>query len=96
LASDAVRYERNPDFIFREIVDEAVLVPIHRQVADMNCLYTLSPVAASIWRQLERPATPGELQTAIVEEYDVDPEVAAADLERFLGEMVAIDALRKA
>jgi hypothetical protein len=64
-------------------------------VADMDCIYTLSPVAASIWQRLESPATLAELQAAIMEEYDIEPEVAAADLERFLGEMVAIDALRK-
>jgi hypothetical protein len=36
-----------------------------------------------------------ELQAAILDEYDVQPDVLAPDLERFLGEMVAIDALRK-
>jgi hypothetical protein len=61
----------------------------------MDCIYTLSPVAASIWQRLERPATLAELQAAILDEYEVEPEVLAADLERFLGEMVAIDALRE-
>jgi len=39
-------YIRNPDFIFRKIVGEMILVPIHADVADLNCLYTLNDVGA--------------------------------------------------
>jgi hypothetical protein len=95
LTGDSVRYARNPDFIYRQIADGTVLVPIRRQVADMECLYTLSPVAASVWQQLEQPATAAELHAALLDEYEVEAEVLAADLERFLGEMIEIDALRK-
>lgn len=89
------RYERNPDFIFRRIVNETVLVPIHQDVADMDCLYTLNEVGASVWGKLDRPATQAELRSGLLEEYDADPEMLAADLESFLAEMMAIDAIRK-
>ncbi len=55
MTQQEARYERNPDFIFRKIVDEMVLVPIHQDVADMDCIYTLNSVGASIWEQA-RPA----------------------------------------
>ena len=89
------RYERNPDYIFRRIVDEFVLVPIHQDVADMDCIYTLNPVGASVWQRLDGPASLAELQTALMDEYDVDAAVLAADLEGFLGELMAIGAIRK-
>lgn len=88
------RYERNPDFIFRRIVDEAVLVPIHQDVADMDCIYTLNEVAALIWQRLAEPATGAELQQAVLGEYETDPEKVAADLGRFLEGMAAINAIR--
>ena len=91
-----VRYERNPDYIYRKIVDELVLVPIHQDVADMDCIYTMNPVGAFVWERLDQPATQAELQAAMLDEYAAEPEVVAADLENFLGEMVAIGALRKA
>jgi hypothetical protein len=90
-----MRYERNPDFIFRQIVDEAVLVPIRRDVADMECIYTLSEVGALVWQALDRPATEAELQKAILDQFEADPEAVTADLDRFLRGMVEIDAIRK-
>jgi len=95
LTQQVARYERNPEFIFRKIVDETVLVPIHQDVADMDCIYTLNEVGASIWARLERPATRAELRSSLLEEYDADPEALAADLDGFLTEMAAIGAVRK-
>ncbi len=88
-------YERNPDFIFRKIIDEFILVPIHQDVADMDCIFTLNNVGAYIWEQLAQNATQRELQTALLDEFDAEPSVLAADLEIFLSEMTAIGALQK-
>ena len=93
MAEQAVSYERNPDYIFREVVDELVLVPIHQNVADMDCIYTMNPVAAFIWERLEMPATQADIHAAMVDEYAADPEVLAADLDDFLREMTAIGAI---
>jgi hypothetical protein len=90
-----MRYERNPDFIYRKIVDEAVLVPIQRDVADMECIYTLSEVGALVWQALDAPATEAELQQAILDQYEADPGAVAMDLDRFLRGMVEIGAIRK-
>ncbi len=95
MAQEVARYGRNPDYIFRKIVDEFVLVPIHQNVADMDCIYTLNPVGAFIWERLDKPATQAELQAAILDEYAADPKILAADLESFLSEMTAIGAVRK-
>jgi hypothetical protein len=95
LVNDEVRYERNPDFIYRKIVDEAVLVPIHQDLADMDSIYTLNGVGAFVWEHLDAPGTQADLQAAMLDEYAADPEVLFADLERFLSEMATIGALRK-
>ncbi len=95
MEQEDARYERNQDFIYRKVVDEFVLVPIHQDVADMDCIYTLSGVGAFVWERLGGPATRAELQAAILDEYGTDPEVVAADLESFLGEMTAIGAIRR-
>lgn len=89
------RYERNPDFIYRRIVDESVLVPIHQDVADMNCIYTLNGLGAFLWEKLAEPASRAELQSAVLAEYDADLEVLESDLEKFLAEMTSIGALRE-
>ena len=88
------QYQRNPNFIFREIVEEAVLVPIHQDVADMDCIYTLNELGAYIWGLLDEPQTEQTLITAVLDQYKVDLEVVSADLKHFLDEMVSINAMK--
>jgi len=95
LTHDQVRYERNPDYIFRQIVDELVLIPIRQDVADMDCIYTMNPLGAFIWGKLDGVATLGDLQAAIVAEYDVEPQAAAADLLEFIQELESAGAVRR-
>ena len=89
------QFERNPDFIYRRIVDESVLVPIHRDVANMDSIYTLNGVGATIWERLAEPASLKELQQAVLDEYDAAPELVNADVTQFLDEMVSINAIRE-
>lgn len=89
------RYERNPDYVFRKIVDELVLVPIRQDVADMDCIYTMNPVGAFIWEKLDGRITLAELQAAIVSEYDADPAAVAADVVEFLQELESAAAIRR-
>lgn len=86
---------RNSDFIFRKVVDDFVLVPIHQNVADMNCLYTLNEIGAFIWELLETPANFAQIEEKILAEYNGELQVVRHDLEGFLQEMVSIDAIRK-
>ena len=87
--------ERNPDYIFRKIVDELVLVPIRQNVADMDCIYTMNPVARLHLGSAGEPATLAELEEAILTEFDMDAQVVAADLLEFLGELESADAVRR-
>ncbi len=87
-------YQRNPNFIYRKIVDESVLVPIYKDVlADMECIYSLNEVGNFIWEHLEKPATQTDLRSALLNEYDAEPHVLEADLNRFLDEMITLGAL---
>ena len=95
MTQEETRYERNPDYVFRVVVEEAVLVPIHQDVADMDCIYTMNPVGAFIWKELEQPTTQADLRAAVLRQYEADPETVASDLESFLQEMVAIGAIQK-
>jgi len=55
-------FTRNPDFIFRRIIDETILVPVHRDLAEMDCIYTLNELGALLWEKLETPASKIELR----------------------------------
>lgn len=90
------RYERNPDFVFRKIVDEMILVPIRADVADMECIYTLNDVGAFIWDKLDGQATLAEIQAAVQDEYEADAETIAADVAAFVQELDSVGAVRRA
>lgn len=85
---------RNPDFIFRMILDEGILIPIRKDVADLDSIFTLNDVGASIWQQLEQPHTIEDIQTKLLDEYDVDPQILQQDLQSYLEDMLKINALR--
>ena len=95
MTDNGTRYERNESFIYRSIVNEAVLVPIHQDVADMECIYTLNDLGAFIWERLDHPVSWDELLVSVQGEYEVNPAVLAADLEHFIQEMTVIGAVRK-
>jgi len=90
-----IRYQQNSNFIYRKVIDEAILIPVHQNVADMNCIYSLNNVGGVIWEKLTEPATKSELQVHLLQEFDADSEVIAKDLERFIREMTEIGAIRE-
>lgn len=90
------RYERNPDFVFRKIVDEMILVPIRADVADMEAIYTLNEVGAFIWERLDGQATLSEIEAAVLDEYDAGTDVIAKDLVAFIQELDSVGAVRRA
>jgi len=95
VTDSSVIYARNPDFIFRKVVEEMILVPIVQDVARMDFVFALNDVGATIWQQLETPQTRESLTRAILSEYDAEPEVIEADLEKFLREMLEIGAVNE-
>ena len=86
-------YTRNPDFIFRKIVDEMILVPIHKDVADMDAIFTLNEVGAFVWAKIEQPSSLDKIQKSLADEFDADLEIIQSDLRQFLTEMVNIGAV---
>lgn len=87
------RYSKNPDIVSRQIGDEFILVPIRRDVADLESIYTLSGTGVRIWDLIDGELTGRDLRDRIVEEFEVEPEQAKADLIEFLSELREIDSI---
>jgi hypothetical protein len=87
-------YRRDPNFVSRRIEKETVLVPIRNNVGDLDCIFSLNPVGALVWEQLDGVATLEAIRDRIVGEYDVSAVAAEADLNAFVAEMESISAIR--
>lgn len=89
------RFVRNPDFIFRKIVEETILVPVYQDVADMEAIYSLNELGAFLWEHLEEPLAKDELEEHILADFDVDQDTVKHDLAQFLQDMEEIGAVMK-
>ena len=72
------------DLIKREIAGDTILVPVGKTVLDSNGLFVLNELGAFIWEILPKAETEAEICEAILAEYEVSPEEAAADVADFL------------
>ena len=87
-------YEKDSSIVHRNIAGETILVPIRRNVADMESIYTLDGVGAFIWELIDGQRTVSDMKVAILDEYDVAPEAAEADLVEFLQRLQTIGAIK--
>ena len=78
-------------FILRDIVGETVLVPINESTSSFNGLITVNELGKFIWENIELAKDEEELLQRILDEYEVDRDVAKADLDEFLGKLEAVD-----
>ena len=86
-------YSRDPDFISRRIADEVIVLPIRKNLGDLESIFTLNDVAARIWDLLDGRRTVREIRDVLVGEYEVTADQATTDLESFIEELTAIGAL---
>jgi len=86
-------YRRNENFVFRHIEGETILVPIRGNVGDLDCIYSLNPVAAMVWERLDGSADLKAIQDIIAEQYDVSADEVRTDLLSFINEMKTIAAV---
>ena len=72
------------ELIKRDIAGDTVLVPVGKTVFDSNGLFVLNELGTFIWDLLPQAENAEAICAAILEEYDVTPEVAAQDVAEFL------------
>ena len=72
------------EFIEREIVGETVLIPTGETAAHFNGLISVNELGRFIWDNYENANDEDDLLQKILDEYEVEKEVAKADLDEFL------------
>ena len=77
-------YRPVSDVVTRKVGDESVIVPVRSHVADLDAVVTLNPVGARVWELLDGKRDVATIVGTIVEEYEVEPEAAQADVDEFV------------
>ena len=80
-------FRRTPEVVCRRVGAESILVPVRQYVGNLDYVYTLSPVAASVWELVDGNRSTDEIVDAICAEYEVDHGTAAADVTALLADL---------
>ena len=81
------------ELIKREIAGDTILVPVGKTVYDSNGLFVMNELGAFIWDLLPGVETEAQICEAILAEYEVAAEEAAADVAEFLGKLRDLDVI---
>ena len=81
------------DFVLRKIADTYAVLPLNTEILDFNGMITLNESGALLWEKLSQGGTVQDLLKALLAEYDVTEQKAAADIEEFIGKLKSIDCL---
>lgn len=87
-------YTRDASVVFRKIGEELILVPIKQKAGEVESIYTMNEVAARIWELIDGIKTLGVIRNTIVDEFEVSPAEAEADLIQFLQQLEDIGAVK--
>ena len=90
--SDRV-FKKNENFVFRQIDDETILVPIKDNLGDMGSIYNLNEVGAFVWKQINGKASLADIRHMILDSFEVSELKADADLSDFVSQLKEIDAI---
>ena len=76
-------FRRNPQTAWRRIENEVVIVATRG-----NKLTVLNDTAARIWELIDDGASPADIAGRIASEYEVSAQVAQADVDRLLADLL--------
>ncbi|MCD7754921.1 MAG: PqqD family protein [Firmicutes bacterium] len=77
-------FRRNPEFLLREVVGEAILVPTGAAGLQFSGMGTMNATGTFLWNLLEQPRSLGELSGLFAREYELTPEQSLQDVSEFL------------
>lgn len=85
--------KRKNDFLLKNVGGKDILVPLGAKVMEMNCLIALNTTGRYVWELLAEDRTLEDMATKVAERFDVDKEMARADVQAFLDDIGRIGLL---
>jgi len=86
-------FRKNENFVFRQIDDETILVPIKNNVGDMGSIYNLNEVGAYVWEHLDGVKTLLDIKNMVTGKFEVSLEDVECDLMEFINQLEEIEAV---
>jgi hypothetical protein len=90
------RFVQDSSFVARNIGGEYLLVPIRQPAGEEPSIFALNEVSGFIWETIDGKRPVHQIRDAVVQEFDVSPEQAEADLLDFLQQLAEVGAIHAA
>ena len=74
-------------FILREVAGNYIVVAVGDAVKNFNGIINLNETGAFLWKRLEEGATEEQLKESLLNEYEVDDEIAERDIKAFINKL---------
>lgn len=75
------------NFIVRTVAGENLVVPLVGTGVDFNAVMTLNETGKFLWDILSVGSDEAGLVDALIKEYEVDPDTAKTDVEKFINSL---------
>ena len=85
--------KRNPTFLMREVAGKQVVVPVGAASVEFAGMINLNAVGSFLWQVLETEQTVDSLTAALTARYEVEDQIARADVEAFLESLAKVGAI---
>lgn len=74
-------------YILREVAGNYIVVAVGEAVKNFNGIINLNETGAFLWKRLEQGATEVQLKSALLEEYEVEEQIAENDIKAFISKL---------
>lgn len=71
-------------FVKREIAGSYIVVPVGNTIEEFNGMITLNESGSFFWDCFKKDITLDQAVKMVTDEYDIDPQTAAKDIENFI------------
>ncbi len=80
-------------FVLRNVVGESIVMPTGDNIAKFDGAVVLNEVSAFVFEKLQHPVCRADLLAAVLDEFEVDADTAAKDLDALLRKLSTLDML---
>jgi hypothetical protein len=89
-------FRKEENIVTRQIAGETLLVPIYGDLANMERIFALDPVAAFIWEKLDGEKSLKDIRDGVLDAFDVEEERAKTDIFEYIKELVEANLIEQA
>ena len=89
------RFRKQEEIVTRQIAGETLLVPVYGDLANMERIFALDPVAEFIWEQLNGEKSLKDIRDEVLGAFDVKKEKAETDIFEFIENLLEAELIEQ-